>query len=55
MLVVFLVVIGDVLIGTAPDYFGLIRQVTGVTGGPLLSRPTVLGVLCAGVLLPLGR
>lgn len=54
MLVVFLVIIGDVLIGTAPDYYGLIRQLTGATGGPALSRPAVLGALSAAVLLPLG-
>lgn len=54
MLVVFLVVIGDILIGDPPEYHGLIRELTGITGGLAASRPLVLGTLCALVLLPLG-
>jgi len=61
MEVVFLVVIADVLIGDAPEYHGLIRELAGLLPGyaagaapALTSRPLVLGALCALVLLPLG-
>ncbi|KAI8474958.1 MAG: transmembrane amino acid transporter protein-domain-containing protein [Monoraphidium minutum] len=55
MLVIFLVISGDLLVGDAPDYYGLIRQLTGAApGSPALNRPLVLGALCCAVLLPLG-
>ncbi|KAI8475249.1 MAG: transmembrane amino acid transporter protein-domain-containing protein [Monoraphidium minutum] len=54
MQVVFLVVVGDILIGDAPDYHGLIHELTGLSGGLAASRGLVLGALCFAVLLPLG-
>ncbi|GBF92964.1 amino acid transporter [Raphidocelis subcapitata] len=54
MEVVFLVVIADILVGHPPDFHGLISELTGATGRAASSRPLVLGVLCAFVLLPLG-
>jgi hypothetical protein len=55
MEVVFLVVIADILVGEPPEYHGLLRELLGRVYAPLTSRPLVLGALCAGVLLPLGR
>ncbi|KAF6236268.1 transmembrane amino acid transporter protein-domain-containing protein [Scenedesmus sp. NREL 46B-D3] len=60
MNVVFVVVLADLLLGTAPEYAGLLPELLRMTGAApapaacwWLGRPFVLGVLSALVLLPL--
>eukprot|EP00878_Enallax_costatus_P003797 GHUV01004013.1.p1 GENE.GHUV01004013.1~~GHUV01004013.1.p1 ORF type:complete len:658 (+),score=172.12 GHUV01004013.1:226-2199(+) len=60
MNIVFLVVLGDILVGTAPEYAGLLPELLRYAGPDLspancfwLGRPVVLGVLSLCVLLPL--
>ena len=50
---VYLVVITDVLVGTPPLCNGLVCQLTGWAGGPLLARRFVLVALAGGVAAPL--
>lgn len=56
MEVVFVVVLGDILIGTAPEYGGLLPEWTGVPDPAAcwwLRRDVVLGAVSVLVLLPL--
>lgn len=60
MNIVFVVVLGDIIVGTAPEYAGLLPELLKYAGLDLspancvwLGRPMVLGVLSLCVLLPL--
>jgi amino acid permease len=55
MEVVFVVVLGDILVGTAPDYGGLLPEWTGYSPADCfwLRRDVVLGAVSLLVLLPL--
>lgn len=55
MEVVFVVVLGDILIGTAPEYGGLLPEWTGASPAHCfwLRRDVVLGAVSLLVLLPL--
>eukprot|EP00887_Chlorella_sp_A99_P006325 scaffold3.g6325.t1 len=54
VMVVYLVVIQDMLVGAAPAYAGLLPELTGRHDGPWwLSRPLVAGALTAAVAAPL--
>jgi len=55
MEVVFVVVLGDILIGSAPEYGGLLPEWTGISPAECfwLRRDVVLGITSVAVLLPL--
>lgn len=55
MLVVFVVVLGDILIGSAPTYGGLLPEWTGINPESCfwMRRDVVLGAVSLAVLLPL--
>eukprot|EP00887_Chlorella_sp_A99_P003916 scaffold11.g3916.t1 len=54
-MVVYLVIIGDVLVGVPPLYSGLLTNVLGIHDPSLwyISRPFVVGMVCILFLLPL--
>lgn len=55
MEVVFVVVLGDILIGSAPEFGGLLPEWTGISPAECfwLRRDVVLGIISVVVLLPL--
>lgn len=54
-MIVYLIIIGDVLVGVPPDFNGLITNLLGIHDPSVwfVSRPFVLGVACLLVLAPL--
>jgi amino acid permease len=54
-MIVYLIIMGDVLCGVAPDYSGLITNLLGVHDPSVVwaSRPFVMAVVCAVCLAPL--
>ena len=54
-MIIYLIIIGDVLCGVAPDYNGLITNLSGIHDPSMfwVSRPFVMAVLCIVALAPL--
>lgn len=54
-MIVYLIIVGDVLVGVAPDYSGLWTNLVGVHDPSVwyVWRPAVIGALCLFVLAPL--
>lgn len=54
-MVVYLIIMGDVLVGVAPSYSGVVTNLVGVHDPRVwyVSRPFVVGVVCVACLAPL--
>lgn len=54
-MVIFLIIMGDVLVGAPPHYSGIVTNLFGIHSGDVwwVSRPFVMAVVCACVLCPL--
>jgi hypothetical protein len=54
---VYLIIIGDILVGVAPEYSGLVTNLVGVhdPGVFYVSRPFVVSTVCSSVCNPLHR